>query len=77
MLDGIKDIVQDKKDKKRTDAAADLFDVFYYTCQDTEPMKQICENIKLYNMIYNEPVDYIFDENDLYIVHNDCKTATE
>ena len=51
-----------------TKALAERFDAFYYT-KDTEPIKKICEDIKFYNVLYNEPVDFILDDEDIYIVH--------
>ncbi len=67
-IDEVKEMVQDKKDEQRTKALAERFDAFYYT-KDTEPIKKICEDIKFYNVLYNEPVDFILDDEDIYIVH--------
>ena len=76
-IDEVKEMVQDKKDEQRTKALAERFDAFYYT-KDTEPIKKICEDIKFYNVLYNEPVDFILDDEDIYIVHGkNSKNNTE
>ena len=68
-LDGIKELVQEKKDREREEAVGNLFDIFYMTCRDTYAIKQICEDIRFYNMLYNQRVELIFDEQQMYIVH--------
>lgn len=70
-IDEVKEMVKGKKDSEKTETVAELFDVFYYSCMDTEPIKKICEDIKFYNILFNEHVEFIVDEEDVYIIHND------
>ena len=69
-IDEVKEMVQDRKNTKKTKTIGELFDAFYYTCKDTEPIKKICDDIRFYNILNNEPVELILDEEDIYIIHN-------
>ena len=73
-IDGVKGKVQEKKEKEKQEAVGNLLDTFYYTCKDTEPMRKICDDIKFYNILYNQPVDIIMNDEEMYIFHGGLKT---
>ena len=73
-IDSIKGMVQIKKDKERQETVNDLFDAFYNDCKDIEPMKKICEDIRFYNVLYNEPVEFVLDEENVFIKHKETQS---
>ena len=38
-------------------------------------MKKICEDIRFYNILYNEPVEFVFDEENVFIKHKDAQKS--
>ena len=79
-LDVAKEIMKNHKDKEKTEIINELNVIFegyfndalYDTHTTTAPIRKICEDIKFYNILNNQPVDFIVKDEKLYI-----KYATE
>ena len=72
-VEEIKEIVQERKDKDKEITIGSFYYDFYNSCKDTEPIQKICEDIGFYNVLFNDSVEFVFDENEVYIIPNDIK----
>ena len=58
--------------EKRTEKAMELFSNEYCTC-----VRPFVENIKTVNQVYNEPLDMLFDGDNIYFCLTEEKTTNE
>ena len=79
-LDVAKEIMKNHKDKEKTEIINELNVIFegyfndalYDTHTTTAPIRKICEDIKFYNILNIQPVEFVVKDEKLYI-----KYATE
>ena len=69
VLNGVREIMNIKKIEEREAAIRALFESFYGAFKDISPVQNICDEIRFYNILYNQPVEFYFDENEIFIKH--------
>lgn len=76
-LDIAESVLKIHKDNEKTEtinelngALSEYFnDALYNTHTTTAPIRKICEDIKFYNILNNQPVEFVVKEDSLYIKH--------
>jgi hypothetical protein len=62
-----KEFIKDKRSNEKIEATNENYDTFFVTCKDTAPIRKICDDIRFYNIINNQPVEIVFGKDEAYI----------